>query len=229
MRSSFVFAAVVILSAACGDCGGVPGKPDASFVPGTCDLPNIDPKCGSACTGDSDCPSSLYCLSKKCVADCVGVGTACGPGGRCADRGRCVLPGGDGGVFDPDAGDCPRVKVTATELVPTVQLLVDRSGSMGEEFVPGTSRWSALKTALVDPSQGVVTRLQSKVRFGATLYTNDGQGTCPDLQLHRPQAGKRSGHWDAHRHERPWGGHADRRGAGRDRPEAPRRRAHRRR
>lgn len=180
-------AALLVFAAASCNCGGGAANPDASIVTGSCDIPGVDPKCGSACTGDTDCPATLYCLSKKCVADCVGVGTACNSGGTCAERGRCLLAAPDGGTPVPDAGECARVSVTATLLVPTVQLLIDRSGSMAETFSGGTSRWDALKAALVGVPDGVVTKLQSKVRFGATLYTNDRSGTCPNLDAIDPR------------------------------------------
>ena len=43
------------------------------------------------------------------------------------------------------------------------------------------SRWNLMKFALTDPSVGVLTALQSKVYFGATLFTGptNGSGTCP--------------------------------------------------
>jgi hypothetical protein len=88
-----------------------------------------------------------------------------GPGGPSADGG----PG------------CPSTSVRLDPVTPTVLLLLDQSGSMTTGF-GGTDRWNAMKSSLVDPTNGVVTQLQDSVIFGATLYTSDNGGaTCPVL------------------------------------------------
>ena len=67
-------------------------------------------------------------------------------------------------------------------------LLIDQSGSMDACFgncgdgdsSNDISRWQAVRDALTDPTDGVVTKLQSQVRFAASLYTsNNGGPTCP--------------------------------------------------
>jgi hypothetical protein len=87
--------------------------------------------------------------------------------------------------------------------IPTVTLLVDRSGSMGpdSQFADAPAwdcapddndwRWNATRYALFHPTEGVIKPLESKVRFGMTLYSGDdggashpaglGSGTCPLL------------------------------------------------
>jgi len=96
---------------------------------------------------------------------------------------------GGGGNGGPDAGDnggggggpdasCPAVNFTAQAITPSIHLLIDRSGSM-DEAIGGTSRYNAVRTALVDPTNGVVTKLQSKAYFGASLYSTDAP--CPKL------------------------------------------------
>lgn len=90
----------------------------------------------------------------------------------------------------PDA-NCPSVVVDVQAVIPTVALVIDRSFSMTEDF-GSTDRWTAEETALVDPVDGVVTKLASRIRFGATMYTTgnvdtDGDGTadtfvCPMLE-----------------------------------------------
>lgn len=76
----------------------------------------------------------------------------------------------------PDA-NCPGVNFTATQVIPSVHLLIDRSGSMGEGF-GGTTRYNAMHDALVG-TNGVVAQLQAKVNFGASLYSSDNP--CPKL------------------------------------------------
>jgi len=85
----------------------------------------------------------------------------------------------------PDA-DCPDVHFTATQVVPTVQFLIDLSGSMGPD--PGNhggpygsfpSKYDALSEVLVGSSVNIIGQYQAAVRFGATLYTNDT--SCPEL------------------------------------------------
>ncbi|HEY5920937.1 MAG TPA: vWA domain-containing protein [Kofleriaceae bacterium] len=84
--------------------------------------------------------------------------------------------GGGGGSTTPDA-NCPSVNFMATQVIPSIQLVIDRSGSMGS-LLPNTntSRYQAMRDALVG-TNGVVGQLQSKVHFGASLYSSDSP--CP--------------------------------------------------
>jgi hypothetical protein len=69
-----------------------------------------------------------------------------------------------------------------TPQTPTIVLFVDQSLSMDLDF-DMTTRWEAVLTTLLDPQDGVVTTLQSEVRFGLSLFTTemlDG-GMCPFL------------------------------------------------
>lgn len=104
--------------------------------------------------------------------------------------------GGSGGDLDPldppdspfgedpfpDDGTCGDINVVVNGLTPTVQLLIDQSGSMREDF-GGTNRWNAVYRTLMG-GDGVVPTLDAAVRFGLTLYTSDGGnagGQCPQL------------------------------------------------
>jgi hypothetical protein len=70
--------------------------------------------------------------------------------------------------------------VQTVEVVPTVDLLVDTSGSMFQQPAPF---WTPLYNALMDPTAGVVKQLQDTVRFGFTSFTGVGTSTmCPILQ-----------------------------------------------
>lgn len=110
-----------------------------------------------------------------------------------ADAGPITTPGAD-------ASNCASIQVDLTEQIPTVMLLVDRSGSMTATF--GTSnRWDATYDTLMNSTTGVVKGLEGRVRFGAALYTSlngsggtealEGQpaGTCPMMATVAPAIG----------------------------------------
>lgn len=81
--------------------------------------------------------------------------------------------------------ECPTLDEVLLPKTPTIQLVVDQSGSMDRDF-GGVSRWQAVKDTLVSPEEGVVTDLQSSIRFGLTLYTGE-EDQCPSLQELSPQ------------------------------------------
>lgn len=95
--------------------------------------------------------------------------------------------GGDQSDGSDDGGDdsCPSVQVSLDSVIPTVMLLIDRSGTMDDAFGP-VSRWDAVFQTLMDPDEGLVQGLQSQVRFGVALYTSDdgttAGGVCPILE-----------------------------------------------
>ena len=134
--------------------------------------------------------SSLWITLLVTVAGCAGGDD---------DSGRPV----DAGPADaaplpdqPDAGVCAAVEVLVRPVVPTVLLLVDRSGTMTDPFGEGDgapSRWDALYATLMDPTDGLVPGLDDQVRFGLAAYTasdidNDGvlEGPCPAMDLVPP-------------------------------------------
>jgi hypothetical protein len=55
-------------------------------------------------------------------------------------------------------------------IAPTVELLIDQSGSMSAPY-GNTDRWTAMRSALLEPTTGVVANLASRVYFGATLFS----------------------------------------------------------
>jgi hypothetical protein len=114
--------------------------------------------------------TSLLLLTFGCGAQTGTIGGD--PGGGNPGGGN---PGGGAG---PDAA-CPAVHFMATQVVPSIQLLIDRSGSM-DTALPNTntSRYQAMHDALVGGT-GVVTSLQNKVYFGASLFSADAP--CPKL------------------------------------------------
>lgn len=109
------------------------------------------------------------------------------------DPGEAGPDGGTGGLGgDPDSGTCAQARVELTPTTPTVQLLVDRSGSMTRGF-GNTNRWAAVYRTLMDDADGIVSRLEGEVRFGLTTYTaqNDVQ-PCPNLTNVEPALINRS-------------------------------------
>jgi hypothetical protein len=52
---------------------------------------------------------------------------------------------------------------------PTIAFVIDGSGSMCAPF-GGSTRWQAVRTALIDPKQGLITRLADRGNFGALFY-----------------------------------------------------------
>lgn len=123
----------------------------------------------------------------------VGSGTSgSGAGTGFAGVGLGTSGSGAAGVSAAGASgsgnSCAEGSASAARLVPTVMLVVDGSCSMSTEYPGGspdtiscsespTNRWSAIRNALVDPTTGVVTRLQSVVRFGLGVYGT--VGSCP--------------------------------------------------
>lgn len=167
--SCFLF---ILAGAACGS---------SSLAPGPCDTVPPNPACNIDCdsAGPNTCPIGFYCTQEnKCYAQCVLGGNQCGDGFACTADGQCVpedqLPGGPGG------GNCPRVSFTAKPTIPSILLLIDRSGSMRKAF-DGTTRWNAVRQALVNPNTGVVSQLASRVFFGSMIFQNIDVDNCPQL------------------------------------------------
>jgi hypothetical protein len=116
--------------------------------------------------------SSLLAVLLACNATSVGPnhGHPDGGGGG----------GGDGAPGNGADATCANVHFTPKPTIPTVELLIDRSGSMATAMNgTTTTRYQAIHDALVGP-QGVVTTLQGSVNFGATLFSDDG-ASCPTL------------------------------------------------
>lgn len=178
------------LAAGC-DCGGAP-------VSGPCGDATPIPGCGQSCSSAAPCPTGLFCSVGMCTAECApGTDHTCSGGRICSAQGRCVAADTDAAVEMTDApfvmvdaylGDvpapdntCASVMLDATRVIPNVLLVVDRSGSMVDSF-GAVSRWDAVRNALFDPGTGLVTGLESSVRFGIAMYSNDtATMACPDL------------------------------------------------
>lgn len=124
----------------------------------------------------------------------TGSGATSGTGGPPGPGTGGVIGGFDAGPVEKFAGEvktCTDVKYTFVPKIPTVTLLVDRSGSMFHCLSGSTgdpvcadltnTAWSKLKSAI----ESVMTQLDAQVRFGfMTVWgTNPaGSGMCPSLK-----------------------------------------------
>jgi von Willebrand factor type A domain len=131
--------------------------------------------------GRSDANGGSLALSGSGGGTGVTAGTGTGATGGSlvlTDSGGGGPMSGSGGELI-DTGPCATLSVQTVEVVPTVDLLVDTSGSMFQQPAPF---WGPLSNALLDPT-GVVKQLQDKVRFGFTSFTGMGTGAmCPLLK-----------------------------------------------
>ncbi len=164
---------LLALTAACGGPKQFGSVCDETPAPAACSQA-CDPTPGAAAT----CPDGFHCTPDgTCDAQCTFGGSECGAGFVCTIDGSCVDDGSGSGSNGPDA-NCPAVNFTATPTIPSISLLIDRSGSM-DELIGNTTRYEAVRSSLVDNTDGVVTKLESKAYFGASLYSTDAP--CPKL------------------------------------------------
>lgn len=105
----------------------------------------------------------------------------------CTSTGTAFYGGDDTPINNGGGGSsgvCSPVAVTLSPVQPLIQLVVDGSGSMGQENISGggTSKYGAVKRALYDTGNGnvpVLTPYLDKAKFGATAYNNNN--ACPTL------------------------------------------------
>lgn len=129
-------------------------------------------------------------------AGTTGIGSGAGAG---TDTGIGI---GSAGTGTHSGQGCATADVRAARVTPTIWLVVDGSGSMDEAFGAST-RWIALREALMEASTGVVPVLQAAVVWGMVMYdgpidigsfipglfgggAGTGGGTCPRLVVVEP-------------------------------------------
>jgi hypothetical protein len=166
---------------------------------------------GNVCKSDAACSSGLVCSAlSRCALPCEpGEADGCPQGMACRDTGTC--PNDSEVVLDPGAGvggdsgvggapGCIDVAVDFKPEVPTVMLLIDRSGSMTAADGFGTAvaaavtdgsytlgecpsqndwRWNVVRDVLLSPTKGIVKPLEERVRFGLSLYTSRNGRIAP--------------------------------------------------
>jgi hypothetical protein len=93
-----------------------------------------------------------------------------------------VVNGGSGGK-----AECVQQQVRFEPELPTVMLLIDGSNSMTLQDCDGESRWEAVKQGLIADGSGLIATLESRVRFGLTMYFSSApvgkpEAPCPVLE-----------------------------------------------
>jgi hypothetical protein len=119
----------------------------------------------------------------------AGMNGAAASGGTTGGGGTTGVGGTTGGPKPGGGRACVEGSAQASRVIPTVVLVLDGSCSMSTEYPSSggmsatrcedtpNSRWAALRTALLDPAAGIVTRLEGVVEFGAAIYGTED--TCP--------------------------------------------------
>lgn len=133
----------------------------------------IDQACGTTL----DCRSGLLCTAEGVCAQ------ADESDGGDEDATSSSDAATDGDVNSDGFEVCADVDIEFVPIVPTIVLLVDRSGSMVEDF-GGVTRWQAVDDVLFGAESGVVRRYDDAVRFGIVTYMSNGGsagGECPLL------------------------------------------------
>lgn len=186
---------------ACGEVTGSSCGEEACLVSGRC-----SDGLGSDCKKDRDCNDGLVCSSlEHCSVPCEpGAKDVCKDRNACRSDGTCPTDsdivlglGGANGGGEPmgtgGASSCIDVDVDFEPQIPTVLLLIDRSGSMNADnfgaavqaavddgsYVLGDCptennwRWNVVRDVLMNPTKGIVKPLEDRVRFGLSLYTSD--------------------------------------------------------
>jgi hypothetical protein len=83
-----------------------------------------------------------------------------------------TINGGAGTAMMPGAGAdaCAMANVHTNRTTPIITFVIDGSGSMCADFGGGMTRWQSLRTALLDPTNGLIYKLQASVYFGMLIY-----------------------------------------------------------
>lgn len=142
---------------------------------------------GSATPGGSDEPPTVGGTVTG-GASGEGTGTAVAPPEVEAPLPPVVESGTDFTGFEvgsePEPGDgCQQAARSFVPQIPTVFMLVDRSGTMfAVDEDTGVSPWNALR----DGALQVIEELQAQVRFGFGAFSGQAGGTCPLMPSESP-------------------------------------------
>lgn len=132
---------------------------------------------GAGCSS-SDAPPGGRGRGRQATTAANGGGVLGGSNGGLSGPGLNPSSGGNGttassGLISPSQIPSPKVCasaiINAPKNMPTIVFVVDGSGSMCAPFGLST-RWLALRSALLDPMRGLIYRLQDSVNFGLTIY-----------------------------------------------------------
>ncbi|MBN1962291.1 MAG: hypothetical protein JW841_15250 [Deltaproteobacteria bacterium] len=127
---------------------------------------NCQPESTNTCKKDDDCDSHNCSITGGCIPanscvklnDCDTQGTLCSGDWECVADATC-------GSAEP---------VTTTRVAPNMLIVLDRSGSMYNEFVhyPYKDRWTAAKEAI----SSVLSQHSTEIRFGLSLFPDPDGG-----------------------------------------------------
>ncbi|HEY0191010.1 MAG TPA: hypothetical protein VGC42_07785, partial [Kofleriaceae bacterium] len=139
----------LLFAAACGGSKSSASGGNGSGSMSVCQGPAAPAVCSTTCdptsgTGDAACGAGFHCAATgKCDAQCTAGGGECGAGMVCSSDGFCTVDDGSGGDDTPPVdADCPSLQFTVTRVIPSIEILLDRSGSMKLDF-PGNDRVDA--------------------------------------------------------------------------------------
>jgi Mg-chelatase subunit ChlD len=132
--------------------------------------------CLAGCSGDSGAERKNFGNPKPTpTAGAAGRGTG-GIGNVGNPNGQPMGLGGTGAAGTSSSSgsgsseeECATATVHTSMSTPVILFVVDGSGSMCDAF-GGSTRWQALRTALLDPMNGLVYKLQASVVFGTMIY-----------------------------------------------------------
>jgi hypothetical protein len=167
-----LYAAMVVAAVGCG-----PKNPES-----LCNSTPAPAACMTACDqtpgAPNTCPAGYHCSPDGlCDIQCTQGGGQCPTGEVCSDDGYCNNDG-SGSATDVDA-NCPAVHFTPTPVIPSILLVLDRSGSMTTQFSGNMDRFQTLENALFNTTTGAITTTQAQVYFGEELFAGD-QTPCTD-------------------------------------------------
>jgi von Willebrand factor type A domain len=170
VSSKLVVVVFAIAGAACS-----PKSPNqASICTDTVPTPAA---CMTACDATpgapNTCPAGFHCdPDSTCDALCTPSGNQCGDGYTCTSDGNCQSTGSGNIDPGPDAS-CPAVHFTPMRVTPSIELLLDRSGSMDTAFgTNGDTRFTALVTGLTGTGGAVIAN-QANAYFGVAMFASD--------------------------------------------------------
>lgn len=131
---------------------------------------------GIACSADESSSNGMRGMGSGAGTDPFGNATT-GTGGTAAGSfGNTDTMGGPTGAgasgeapIDVSGRSCADAEVKTSKVKPIITIVIDGSGSMCADY-GGQSRWLSLRSALLDPANGLVKRLETAVEFGMTLY-----------------------------------------------------------
>ena len=166
-----LYAAMFVAAVGCG-----PKNPES-----LCNTAPAPAACMTACDqtpgAPNTCPAGYHCSPDGlCDIQCTQGGGQCASDQTCSDDGYCNS--NNNPVTDVDA-NCPAVHFTPTPVIPSILLVLDRSGSMTDNKIGNNTRYQVLEDALFNTTTGAITTSQAQVYFGEELFAGD-QTPCTD-------------------------------------------------